>query len=398
LHGLAQAQPSLPLEAALQRLPQTNRLLKAGELHRQYLASLQRTAGELPFFRANAELGQTNSRNFDSRLSVAQGFLPFGFVKGQRALLQSQFISFDNELQLRQLELRLLIRQVFLGYEYEAKRQLHFLQLDTLYQRLIILAEQRLKAGETNRLELAGFQQQRQLLQQAIAGSKINQQQWQVQLKLLLQTDTSFVPTGAWQTNSMAPPMVDTALLAQHPAVKWREAMLASASAETALENARRQPAFEIGYNNQSLVGFQTDRGGNDKWYNAGNRFSTGQVGVNFPLIGKATKARVAAAKEKEKQMAYEVSAEKQQVSAAWRGKLEQTMLQRQQLKRYEEELLPGSNAIIETARQQLLRGELNYVTWLLIAEPAFQTRLAYIDEQLNYQLLLAQTLYYSEQ
>lgn len=396
--ALLRGQSAMSLAEALQRLPQVNRTLKAGELHRQYLATLQRTAGELPFFRANAELGQTNSINFDSRLSASQGFLPFGFVKSQRALLQSQYVSFDSELQLRQLELRLIVRQIFLGYEYEAKRQQHFMQIDTLYQRLIRLAEQRLKAGETSRLELAGFQQQLQLLRQSVAASKLNQQQWQVQLKLLLQTDTSFVPTGAWQSSNALPAIVDTALLARHPVVKWREAMLASAMAETSLESARRQPAFEIGYNNQSLVGFQTDRVGNDKWYSAGNRFSTGQVGIHFPLIGKATKARVAAAKEKEKQMTYEVTAEKQQVSTAWRGKLEQALLQWQQVKRYEEELLPGSNAIIETARQQLMRGELNYVNWLLIAEPAFQTRLAYIDEQLNYQLLLAQTLYYTEQ
>lgn len=391
------AQPVLPLEAALQRLPQSNPTLKAGMLHRQYLAALQRTAGEMPFFRTNGEFGQTNSRNFDSRLSLSQGFLPFGFVKSQRQVLESQYLSFDSEWQLRQLELRLLVRQVFLGYLYEQQRQAHFLSMDSMYRRLITLAEQRLKAGETNRLELAGFQQQQQLLQQAIAGSKMNQQQWQLQLKLLLQTDTAYIPTGKWETIGIVPAMADTSMAGLHPSIRWKEAMLASARAETALENARRQPAIEVGYNNQSLVGFQTSRDGTDKWYTAGNRFSTGQVGVSFPLFGKAGKARVTAAKEKEKQLAYEADVQLLQVKTEWEGRLEQAMLQWQQVKRFEEMLMPSSDAIIATARQQLQRGELNYVNWLLLAEPAFQTRLSYIDEQLKYQLQLAQLLYYSQ-
>jgi cobalt-zinc-cadmium resistance protein CzcA len=164
------------------------------------------------------------------------------------------------------------------------------------------------------------------------------------------------------------------------------------------LENARRQPAIEVGYNNQSLIGFQTSRDGTEKWYTAGNRFSTGQVGLSFPLFGKASKARVTAAKEKEKQLAYEADAQLLQVKTEWEGRLEQAMLQWQQVKRLEEELIPASDAIIATARQQLQRGELNYVNWLLIVEPAFQARLSYIDEQLKYQLQLAQLLYYSQQ
>lgn len=392
------AQPSLPLEEALQRLPQSNPTLKAGMLHRQYLAALQRTAGEMPFFRTNGEFGQTNSRNFDSRLSLLQGFLPFGFVKSQRQVLESQYLSFDSEWQLRQLELRLLVRQVYLGYLYEQQRQAHFLAMDSMYRRLITLAEQRLKAGETNRLELAAFQQQQQLLQQAIGSSKMNQQQWQLQLKLLLQTDTAYVPTGKWETGSIVPAMADTSMAGVHPIVRWKAALLAGARAETALENARRQPAIEVGYNNQSLIGFQTSRDGTEKWYTAGNRFSTGQVGLSFPLFGKASKARVTAAKEKEKQLAYEADAQLLQVKTEWEGRLEQAMLQWQQVKRLEEELIPASDAIIATARQQLQRGELNYVNWLLIVEPAFQARLSYIDEQLKYQLQLAQLLYYSQQ
>lgn len=393
----SRAQQALTLEQAFSLLPKQNIELRAGQLQQQYLSSLQATAGELPRTRVLAETGQTNSLNVDTRFSVSQSFLPFGSVAAQKQIFQSAVFVFEKEMLLRQAELQWLVRQHFISYGYHKDRKQYLLQIDSLYKRQVMLATQRLQAGETNKLELAGFKQQQQIIQQAIQTADIAMQRNMQQLQVLLQSDQLPVPTGFNWQQAVLVGIADSAAIAQHPSVQIKAAQAKAAAAEMTYYKTLRKPELEVGYNNQSLIGYQTLRNGNNSFYDAGKRFSSAQVGVSFPLFGKASKEKVKAAGIKEQTLRLQTQLQQQQLTTVYQTKWNEAQLLWRQVQSIETTLLPGKNDILQTAQQQLKAGELNFMNWMLIVEPALQVQFQYFDSWLAYSMAIAELQYLLE-
>ena len=218
-----------------------------------------------------------------------------------------------------------------------------------------------------------------------------------LQLQVLLQTTAPLQPViNNFKTAALLPGM-DSTSIAQHPAIQIVAAQAKAAAAETQYLKALRKPELELGYNNQSLIGFQTSRNGTDKFYEAGTRFSAAQVGVSFPLFGKASKAKVKASALREQTLLQQQQMQQQQLSGNYQLKWKETQLLWQQVQSIEQELLPGKQDILQTAQQQLKAGELNYMNWMLIVEPALQVQLQYLDSWFAYRTAVAELQYLQE-
>jgi cobalt-zinc-cadmium resistance protein CzcA len=392
-----QAQQPLTLPQAFELLPAQNPDLTLGKLQRQYLEASVATAGEMPRTKASAELGQTNSVNFDSRFSLLQPFLPFGFAGAQRQVLQAQVNVFDQEMQLRKADLRLLVRALFDEHLFQQQRERELQSLDSLYTHLLQLANQRLQAGETNRLESASLRQQQHQVQQQKLMCRQAMERVQAQLKILLRTPLLPVPTGDFQPSFLAFGMADSSVAKLHPLVLLKNEQARAAAYETELQKAARHPELEVGYNNQSLIGYQTMRDGTEKFYEAGNRFSTAQVGISFPLFGKASKAKVRAAEIRQRVLQDEAAVAGEKLAGEFRWRLQEQQMLWDQLQQYQKHMLPDARLVQQTATQQLQAGELNYINWMMLVEPAFQTRLNYLDKVLQYRHATSQLLYFTE-
>jgi cobalt-zinc-cadmium resistance protein CzcA len=266
-----------------------------------------------------------------------------------------------------------------------------------LYKRLIEVSQQRLKAGESNKLETEGFRQKGYVIHQELEQCKLNMSKLSLQLQILLQTKEAAVPAGDWQANASPFLIQDSLIAMNHPQIQLKQEQLKAAVAETSYEKARRHPELMLGYNNQSLIGFETLQNGTEKYYDAGNRFSTGLVGVSFPLLGKASKAKVTAAVVKEKTLEQEIQFQKTKMAGEWQWRvLEQKMLW-SQVELYTSVMLPASETVKQTAMQQLKSGELNYVSWMLQVEPSLHTPFQYFDKLLDYQVATAYLYYLTE-
>jgi heavy metal efflux system protein len=395
--GQLQAQQTISMEEAFQLLPKQNIDMKAGALQQQYLQALQATAGEMPKTTFMSELGQTNSKNFDTRFSLTQTFLPFGSVTPQRNLLASSLKVFEKEMKWKNADLRLLVRQLFIQYYHQQATVLQLESIDTLYKRLVEVSQQRLKAGESNKLEVEGFRQKGFVIQQQLEQCKLNMSRLSLQLQILLQTKEPAVPAGNWQANASPFLMQDSVIAMNHPQIQLKQEQLKAAATETSYEKARRNPELIVGYNNQSLIGFQTLQNGTEKYYDAGNRFSTGQVGIAFPLLGKASKAKVAAAVVKEKTLEQEIQFQKTKMAGEWQWRVSEQQMLWNQVQMYTTSILPASESVKQTAMQQLKSGELNYVNWMLQVEPSLHSAFQYFDKLLDYQVATAYLYYLSE-
>lgn len=391
------SQEKVTLSQAFDKLGKYNPDLTGAQLYRELFTATVSTAGEMPRTKTMAELGQTNSVNFDTRFSVLQTFLPFGYTSAQRNALQANVSVFEKETLLRKSELKLVVRQLFDEYLYQQARRRHWLTMDSLYGQLLKLAKERLKAGESGKLESASLQQQQQLAYQQVLVCDQMMRRLEIQLGILLKSEGPMVPVGDFEPVYQAFAANDSSAMLLHPLVALKKEQARVAAYEVEVQKKMRNPELELGYNNQSLIGFQTMRDGTEKFYEAGNRFSTAQVGVSFPLFGKASRAKVKAATMKQRALENDAAIAGFKMEGEWRWRIEEQKMLWLQLQELRTSLLPNASMIQETATQQLKAGELNYLSWMMMVEPAIQSRLTYLDKVHIYRQSTTQLLFLTE-
>jgi cobalt-zinc-cadmium resistance protein CzcA len=80
-----------------------------------------------------------------------------------------------------------------------------------------------------------------------------------------------------------------------------------------------------------------------------------------------------------------------------WKWRVEEQKLLWIQLQDLRLKMLPNATLIQETATQQLKAGELNYLSWMLMVEPALQSKLNYLEKVLVYRQATTQLLFLAE-
>ena len=89
----------------------------------------------------------------------------------------------------------------------------------------------------------------------------------------------------------------DSALINNHPLLEYENKKVALSMVQVAVEKTKLTPDFTIGYNNQSIKGFQSKDGVSQQYYGGSDRFHTAMLSVGIPLFNKATKAKIRAGK-----------------------------------------------------------------------------------------------------
>ena len=174
------------------------------------------------------------------------------------------------------------------------------------------------------------------------------------------------------------------------------EQQIEVAQNELSANKVKSTPRVSIGYFNQSIIGPQTVQGV-DKFFGPTVRFSSATLGVQFPLFNKANKARVESSKLdiESNRLAYESAYIEQQKQinqiAEQIGKLQRT------LGYFEKEAIPKSNLLIAAMREQVAKGSVSYVEWLLIMQQAIGIQRDYLQsvQQWN-EILAALDIFYS--
>jgi cobalt-zinc-cadmium resistance protein CzcA len=188
--------------------------------------------------------------------------------------------------------------------------------------------------------------------------------------------------------------MADTALVDLHPLLAARQEQYNAAQAFTAYEKARNNPELSVGYNNQSLIGVQTQRDGTEKYYDGGSRFHTGQVGVHLPLFNKAGKARVQASAAMEEVKKAEVESEREMLRQQYAATLEQLAGLQNQMNTYINQIAPAANQTLQAAMRKYQLGEIEYTAWMLHAKPALEAQITNLEKIFQYNQSIITLLY----
>lgn len=205
-------------------------------------------------------------------------------------------------------------------------------------------------------------------------------------LKTLLNTSEEItVPSNKSYSPLKADDVLDSLSMTKHPSVRAFYQEMEIAEKNKNIEKSQGLPEFTIGYTNQSLIGFQTING-MEQYFNGGNRFHSGTIGVSIPLTFGATKARMQSW-ELQKQMAESnAKLQEKQLEMQLENAFSQYL---QNVKRYEyymNQAIPNAEKIIKAGQLGYKTGEISYMEYLFALQTATNIQLKYLEsiQQVN--------------
>ncbi|MGY2132850.1 CusA/CzcA family heavy metal efflux RND transporter [Hymenobacter sp. HD11105] len=373
--GLAQQPlgPTLTLAQALQAGLQQSLLVQSATLEVEQQRALTRTGYDVPRTLVDVQYGKLQGPFNDRSLNIIQQTsLPMLYA-AQRKLLQSQALTAEQRSRLQRRQLTQDIRGAYYRLLTNYHRAALLRRQDSLYRRAARAAEVRYRTGETNRLEQVSAAARAQELQNRLATLHTQLLVQRRQLGVLL--NTGGVPVSIDTTTQLIAPLLpaDTAGLSSDtsPLLGLLQQEVATSQRQTRVEQLRRLPDLRAGYFTQSI---NKERG-----------FQVGQAGISMPLLGGVQKHRVAAARIGEQVASTQLTYATAQLSGQLAGLRQQLVRARASLTYYEQTALPQARLILSTAEKSFRAGDIDYVTYVVNTEPAWQIQVAYLDQADQY-------------
>lgn len=120
--------------------------------------------------------------------------------------------------------------------------------------------------------------------------------------------------------------------------------------------------------------------GADDKYYSSSKRFQSVQVGVGISLFGGAQKNAVKAANINVQAAQSNYEAGLQNIQSQYQQALLQYKKNEEAIVYYETKALKNADTIIQTANQQFLNGDINYLDWVILINQAIAIQNEYIE------------------
>lgn len=369
------AQQPISLKDATEMAIKNNLVLNNERLKTDYSKALISSFKNIPITNVVADLGQMNSSYFDNRFSVSQTINFPTVYTDQKQLFTEEFKADVLNVSLKEAELKRAVAVVFYNYLYIKKKEGLLKNSDSLYTNLLQKATLRLQKGESNILEKATFETQKSAIKLQLNQTEETLAVLQLQLKLLLHTETDYVPTqGDLQADNIL--LLDSLAIKNHPSLQILAQQIMVAKAVTSVEKAKLLPDLMLGYSNTSIRGFGAD----EKAYSASNRFQSVQVGIGIPIFSAAQKARVKAGKINETIAENNLNIQSESLNSNLRSVIVQVKKNKEIINDFETTVLKNASLITETANKQFNNGEINYLDFVVLANQSIGIQNNYID------------------
>lgn len=368
------------LDEMLQIAGNQNLQLQAVRKESDYWKQLQSGIFDPAKTQVGAEYGNINSFNNDSRFFINQSFSLPVVYKRQQQVYKSHEAAQQQMAEWKQAELEREVKMVFYQAADLMERKKLLIRLDSVYSRFQQSAQLRLQAGETNILEKTTADAQLQQL-------KLQQQQldadviiFQQRLQWLLNINEMLLPSYQSFKKEINGLMLTDTAAAVHPQVQYYLAQEKTALAQTIAERSKLSPDFSVGYSNQSIIGYQSPDGINQKYYGGGDRFNIVSLSLGIPLFNKVTKAKIRAGKVNEEVAKISTEATVQQIKTNLQQLNGEYIKQQRNVQYYEQTGLQQAELIFKNAKLAFENGEISYLEWTILMNNAVGIQLNYIE------------------
>lgn len=380
---------SITLDQALQQASSRNAQVQIAGLGVTQQQALRRTAYDAGRLSAVAMLGQYNTRRFDNNLTVTQT-IPNPTLMRRLGDLNDRAVSArEAGVVVTRNDVQYQVKSAYYDLNYLYQKSRLFQQQDTVLAEFVKAANLRFKVGETGSLEKATAESQLADQRVRLAQNEANVTASRTRLQTLLyspQPVEAVLQPLPKLTLTMA---TDSASLARNPLLSQLAQQIRVAEQNRLVEQARLKPDFIVGLFSQTLIGSQLING-NELYFGPGYRFNGGQVGVTLPLLGKAQKARINAARVGEQIAQTDLQNQRFALEQQLQQAIRQYEQYRDALTYYETNGLPQATLIQTNARRAFSSGDIGYVEFSLAIQQALTIRSNYLDllNQFNQSIL----------
>ena len=381
LYGIGQPAQKITLDEALNSVRQTHPRVLASLLQAEYHQKMVGTAHTKPKTLVELDLGQNQGPNFDMLFTATQAFQPMGLAKKRKELFEAETQSALARAELLQKDIDKLVKVLFTQHTAGRAELVLYQRLDSLLSKTISVSQKRLEAGEIDRMELTNFELLANRLKQSIISGNYFQKALEQKLGIMLQRDVPVEPVSNWDSYISYAILSDTAVLMKHPAFSSRMLEWKAMQANTQMEKAQNNAEWQFGFNNMSVTGWHaTSNTSAEKFYDLGNRFWSGFVGLSIPIFSKGLHARVAAAGLQEKVAEKMVASEWQQLKLQYAQTVTEWQGFHEQLRQFRHEIKPKVDLLVETAQRRYAAGNIDYLEWNFALQQAIQSGLQEVE------------------
>ncbi|MBX2895574.1 MAG: TolC family protein [Cyclobacteriaceae bacterium] len=360
-------------EEAIHAALKNNDRLMAEELHLEQARQLKKAQVDIGKFSATLMKGQYNTIQQDNNLTLTQN-IPFpSTLVAQSKLGKEQIVGAERNLALARNN---LVYEVKTAYElllyYRALHQL-LLGQDSLFTDFARAAAVRYKTGEGTLLEKTTAESQlleiKNQLQQNETDITITQMRLQVLIK-----STKLIDATEPFTRRTLP----TGSLTNNPTLQYELQQTIISRQMLRVERNKFLPDLELGYFNQTLIGFQ-NTAGTEEFYDKNKRFQGFMVGVAFPLWFAPQAARTKAAYYQQQAAQKKVAYTQALINQEYEQALQELKKNEISLAFYEQSALQNAVLILSQALKSFRAGEIGYIEYLQSLRTATGIKLNYL-------------------
>ena len=368
--------------------------VRAGGYEVRLQQALRQTASDLGKTNVTLMHGQYNSLSIDNNLTISQS-IPFPTVISRQAdVARATARTSEARLAVTRNELLLRVKSAYYALAFAQARQRRLLAQDSLYANFARAAGVRFRTGETNLLEKATadavLAEARTRLAQNAADIRIHK----IQLQTLLQHDAPVEIADTTLPKRPLPDQLrdaarpDSVQTQRNPLLAFAQQQLTTYQKAIRLERARLLPEFNVGYFNQSLIGFQKvtqTPGAAEQFYDGNNRFVGWTAGVSVPLWFRPQAARIRAATLGEQLGRANAELAQRTLAGQYAEAFAQYDKFRESVDYYERDALPQAALILDNAQKAFRGGDIGYLEYAQALTRALTIQTNYLDSVNQY-------------
>lgn len=381
----AQAQKTMSLSECIEMAGLNNLSLRSGRIAVERTEALQGTAFDLDKTDISLSQDPTSGGSPDNALSFSQTF-EFPTIYGaRRNALKAETQLERNKLEVTRNELEKNVAAGYYELLYTIERRRILIRQAELYKRFLFIANAKLNAGETGRLEQMNAQRLSKENDMALSNADKDVQTARYKLQLWLNTDDEISPVEDSLTviddasvtlmsfNSSATPTAQ--MLNQQLRVSEKNL------------NVARQgylPSISVGFSTQLLIkGFNPYDIERER-FEKGN-FMGFDVGVSVPLFFGGQRARVKAAKHDVSLAETQMEEQLQRLDKEYKAAHNEYLKAKQSLDYYRTEGKAQANELVRISQLSYEKGDIGYVEYVQNLQTAVSILDQYAEAINNY-------------
>ncbi|MBL7863815.1 MAG: TolC family protein [Cyclobacteriaceae bacterium] len=351
------------------------------DVQKQY----KKVATEVPKTQAMLMYGQYNSLNKDNNVTITQS-IPFPTVFTSQAKLgKLRILNSEYRRAASENELVYQVKQVYHHLQYLMAVRRLLQRQDSIFSDLVRISSLQLTTGEGTLLQKTSAETRYNEVQNLLHQNEADSKTFGTQLQILLNAETAVSVVEVSYQPLSAPMMSDSSQVNTNPQLSYHRSLHDVALQEKRVESNKALPDLTVGYFNQTLIGFQQQLDGTDRYFSSNDRFSGLMVGVAIPIWFVPTKARVKASALRAESERYNFTYFEKQLRGEWHRAIQQFTKHQNSLDYYMKSALPNARLILKQSLLAYKAGDISQAEYRLNLQQSLAIEDGYLQTVLQY-------------